>query len=403
MSRLTGKYLLLSIAVGLYVADCGINTAPMAGGSSDTEVSAGSIAGKVVDSSGKPAAYAAVILRRVGFNDSMQPAPMASDSRFSRNTIADAQGVYVIDSLDSGAYSVEVNSGDSLAVLLERRVAAGDSVNQIYVDTIRPMVTIIGVMVPGGPRNPDIQINGLDRRVVVDSAGRFMVRVPAGAFQIRVNVPGQPRGRTISLPPMNPGTVQDIGYIDPTMPPPPPPLCNDSACDVAALRLFLSDCGLDSVAVESIATFSGGRITGITLDHRGLRSLSMELVRLSKLESLDVHGNFISEPFRTVDQCTTLKVLRLDSNTIQFMPNQISALRSLVELDISNNNISSLPISITELSPTKLNLANNRLLAISGPAAQWADTYDPDWRLIQRPPDGNYPNPNFKGDVNGPK
>ena len=386
---------LVAIAV-LGIIRCGLTPVQTAGGSSDTEISAKAIIGSVVDMNGNAVPNAAVWLNPIGMDESLAP-PISHgpdtkppDTLQIQEVMTDSNGTFRISNVKTGDYAIEVNSGDSIAVLLYCTFDSSDTVKKLPVDTLKPMVTITGTIVPDGPNNTDILIDGIRRHVQIDSSGRFQIKVPYGAHKIRYSTRDRNQRGSVSVPFLTPGTVQDIGYIDPSSSSQIPPPCADSACDASAMRLMLNDIGLDSVAVESVATFENGRITAINLRHRGLRALSVEIARLTALETLDVGANQLRSPLREVSLCASLTVLRLDSNDLPFVPNSIGSIHTLTELDLSNNEISSLPISIIELTPVSLKLDNNRLLDMSGAVAQWADAHEPNWRATQRPP-GNPP------------
>jgi hypothetical protein len=397
MPTMNNIYMKPTLAAAFCIASllsCGIAPIQNAGGSSDTEISAKTFMGAVVDSNGKAIPNADVWLNLLGFNDSMVTGP---DNKTGGNpngpvAMTDASGVFRIIDVKTGKYSIEVNSGDSLAVFFYCSMDSGDSLKKFPPDTLRPMVIITGTIVPNGSDNTVIMIDGLTRHIQIDSSGRFQTKVPYGKHNLKFSSHGQAQKRNVSLPYLAPGTVQDIGCIDPSPSYPRPLPCEDSACDASAIRLLLSDCGLDSVAVESVATFNNGRIAGIDLRHRKLHMISMEIARLTRLEALDLGDNQLRSPFRVLSQCTSLKVLRLDSNNLAFLPDDIGSMSNLVELDLSNNEITSLPISCIGLAPAELNLDNNRLMGISGAAAEWADTYAPNWRATQRPA-GNFQYP----------
>jgi hypothetical protein len=67
-----------------------------------------------------------------------------------------------------------------------------------------------------------------------------------------------------------------------------------------------------------------------------------------------------------------------------YLPSTIGQLKSLKRIGLSDNELSILPVSIVDLSPDFVNLADNRLLDMTGAAAVWADTYAPGWRASQR-------------------
>jgi hypothetical protein len=364
---------------------CSSNPIQTTGGSSDTEISAKTIIGSVVDINGKPISNAVVWLNPIDSEKNLAPIDQGAGAvpPEVKPVMTDAQGAFRIVDVKIGDYAIEVNSGDSLAVLLYCSFDSADTVKKLPVDTLKPMVTISGTIIPNGSPDTRIVIDGINKPIAIDSLGGFRIKVPAGKHNVRFSPRDPTLKNYIVLPDLAPGAILDMGFIDPSLVTMPPP-CQDSSCDISAMRLALNDMGLASVAVESVATFTNGRIIAINLRHRNLHVLSAEIARLTALKALDAGANQLHVPFPAISLCTSLTVLRLDSNEIPFVPNTIGAMLNLKELDLSENEISSLPISIVELKPDVLKLDNNRLLDMSGAIAQWADTLEPQWRLTQR-------------------
>jgi hypothetical protein len=387
MSDGVKKTVLIWIIGCLWIVGCNLGPTQTAGGSSDTEISAKAITGSVVDTNGNPVANAMVMFNSIDSQNNMTPvsphpvgAPPNSLDVMPIKT--DAYGMFSIPNVAAGNYAIEVNSGDSFAVVLYCTFDSADTVKKIPVDTLRPMVVISGTIIPNGSPNPQITIDGLNRPVKIDSTGKFSIKVPAGKHQVKFSQHG-PNGKPgIFLPDLEPGQNLDIGYVDPSTVSPLPP-CRDSADDVSAIHLMLRDMGLDSAPVDSVVTFKNGRISAVKLRHYKLHFISAEIARLTALETLDIGANQF-HTLQAISLCTTLTVLRADSNNLMFVDNGIGSMKQLKELDVSNNEISSLPISIIQLSPDKLKLDNNRLLEMSGAVAQWADSLEPNWRTTQR-------------------
>jgi hypothetical protein len=384
MRKLHRNAILLSAcAAAILFFQCSLSPVQTAGGSSDTEISK-TIIGSVVDVNGKPVSNAMIFFNSIDSEDNMTPVSQGADTAHAhaQPVMTDANGLFKIGNVKTGKYAIEVNSGDSLAVILYCTFDSVDTVKHLPVDTLKPMVFISGTILPNGPSVTTIVIDGLNRPMKIDSAGKFTIKVPAGKHTVKFSQHG-PNGKAgIFLPYLEPGAALDIGYIDPSMQIPQP--CGDSVCDFNAVSLMLRDMGLGSVAVESVAAFKNGRISTIKLRGQRLHFLSPEIARLTALETLDIGANQFHAPLQAVTSCLSLTVLRLDSNFIPYVGNSIGSMLNLKELDLSNNEISSLPISITSLTPAILKLDNNRLLDIDGPAAQWADTYEPNWRQTQR-------------------
>jgi hypothetical protein len=394
MSDVVKNTVLLWAMTVLGFIGCNLTPTQTAGGSSDTEVSSKTITGSVVDINGKPISNAAVWLNAIDSEENMTPVHQGAAGTPPSNpeakpVMTDEQGMFTIADVKIGDYAIEVNSGDSIAVLLYCSFDSADTIKKLPVDTLKPMVVISGTVLPNGGGNPQISVDGINRPVKIDSTGSFQIKVPAGKHSIKFFPHDPKRKRDFVLPYLPPGAKLDMGFVDPSSIEPFDP-CEDSACDASAMRLLLNDMGLNSVAVESVATFKNGRITAVNLRHRQLHFLSTEITRLTALQILDVGANQLRAPFQAFSLCTSLIVLRLDSNYLPFVENGIGAMLNLKELDLSNNEIASLPITIINLKPEILKLENNRLLDLSGAPAQWADTFEPNWRATQRQGSGKF-------------
>lgn len=136
----------------------------------------------VYDHYGEPMAGAAVRLRPADFLTPL-PATAKSTAIISADAHTDDSGRFLISGVKPGAYRIEVVTADA-AVLFSCTVTA-DSFVDLGNDTLRPFASISGVidsLQAGGY----VQVRGLDRLVLIDSAGRFSIVVPQGGFDLRV-------------------------------------------------------------------------------------------------------------------------------------------------------------------------------------------------------------------------
>lgn len=362
------------------IAGCSLAPIQMAGGWSDTEVSARVIVqGAVVDTLGTAVAGAAVRLRCI---DSAGNAGF-----FRKDTLTEKDGSFRIASVKAGSYSIEVNYNDSLAVVIYCTITQSDSLRVLAVDTLRPMITVKGTVVMDSLQSVEVKIMGLDRSIRVDSEGQFSVRLPSGSPTLQFKYSGMSTPVEVRMPAVAPGDSQNIGVVAPPFSQgfPLPPACTDSLCEISALLHLLHETGLDSVPPDSVCRFENGSVIALTLRHRGITILPPEILAFPRLQTLDLSGNaFTFDPFRIIARCTTLTGLYLDSCALVYLPSTIGQLKSLKRIVLSDNELSMLPISIVNLSPDFVNLANNRILDMAGAAAEWADTFAPGWRAFQR-------------------
>lgn len=362
------------------IAGCSLAPFQIAGGWSDTEVSARVIVqGAAVDSLGTAVAGAEVRLR---CTDSAGNA----DS-FDKDTLTGKDGSFRIASVKAGNYSIEVNYKDSLAVVINCTITQSDSLRVLAVDTLRPLITVQGTVVMDSLQSVEVRVIGLDRSIQVDSEGQFSVLLPSGSPILQFKYSDVSTPVEVRMPAIAPGDSQNIGVVAPPFSQgyPLPPACADSLCEITALLHLLHEVGLDSVPTDSVCRFENGSVIALTLRHRGITILPPTILAFPRLQTLDLSGNaFTFDPFRIIVGCTTLTGLYLDSCALVYLPNSIGQLKSLKQIVLSDNELSILPISIVNLSPDFVNLANNRLLDMAGAAAEWADKYAPGWRASQR-------------------
>ncbi len=380
----------------ILLGNCAQNSTQVVGGSSDTEISASIVVkGIVVDSLGLPVSGTTIRLRSTDTNETL--------AIITRDTLSNATGVYSFSSLRPGAYSIELNRHDSLALAYRFELFATDSIRVRSADTIRPMATLTGTLLPDSAGFPTIFIFGLSRIITPDSLGRFSVRVPYGSSRIRFAFSHGEHISEVHIPNLKPGAAQEIGFVI-------PPfasfnvgqLCSDSLCERIAVLAAFREMGLDTALFDSIAVFKAGHVRELNLRKRKISFLSKELFKLPMLSVLDISSNmFFWDPFEIISRFTNLSALYLDNCSIIFLPQEISNLKHLAILDLSNNELFSLPLSIVSLSPSKLNLANNRLRDLTGSQAEWATTFDPMWQQSQRsaPPNQQIP---YKTGYSGP-
>ncbi len=363
--------------LGLLFSSCGYTELPLAGGSSDTEISA-RVEGCAIDLEGKPASG---VLARMRTSEFLPEDP----NHISRNSYTDSNGIFIFDSVRRGSYSIELSGPDSIGSLMNCKVTSND--DQIVLDThtLKPNAAISGHAILGSSRSsPSLQIYGLERSIKPDSTGFFIISVPEGRHCLRISGPEEYDEMEVSFEAFS-SQYKYIGWfwLNPKLQSP----CGDYACDSLTVRSILDSLGRPDIPVDSISVMRNGRIVELRLRGLGKKAASQSIGRLNFLEVLDLGQDSIDTPLYFLNQLWMLQVLSLDGNLIRYIPDNIGYLTFLRHLDLSGNELSFLPVSITNLKPFQLlNLSGNRLCTLPEYQKSWISLYDPDWALNQKCP-----------------
>ncbi|XP_072479667.1 leucine-rich repeat-containing protein 57 [Notamacropus eugenii] len=106
-------------------------------------------------------------------------------------------------------------------------------------------------------------------------------------------------------------------------------------------------------------------LRSLTLNHNRLAVLPEELCKLTKLETLHLNNNRLTQLPAAFGQLSALKSLSLSGNQLRTVPSQLCSLRHLDVVDLSKNQIQSVPDSVGELQAIELNLNQNQISQIS--------------------------------------
>jgi len=369
--------LILSLAVAallLFMA-CTNN---VAGGSSDTEVSA-SISGTVQDVSGTGIAGAQIRLRPVTYLPGTIPV-RDSLGFHGYDGFADDNGAFRIDSLARGDYTLEVLSGDSAGVVME-----------IYVDTAETVRTVIEPlgMVSGKIdmyNHPDlfgkarIDIYGTEHSFVPDYDGRFSTRLPCGKYRMLMRADTAAVEDIILEFALKPLQLHDFGSIRMMTLSTP---CTGYACDSSIVRTFLDNNGYAGTPVESVTVKKLGRIYKLLFRGMTITTPLSPLADLTAVEDIDFGNTGISDSCGFVVNMWNLETLILDSNEIAGISPVIGNFSSLRLLDISYNHLTALPEQMLRIKPFVLKLEGNGLCSVPETVNEWINRYDPGWHEKQ--------------------
>ncbi|XP_067932916.1 leucine-rich repeat-containing protein 1-like [Watersipora subatra] len=119
-----------------------------------------------------------------------------------------------------------------------------------------------------------------------------------------------------------------------------------SSCEISQLPDSLIQ--LQKLKVLRIISYSKTSI------FHGLQSFPEVVTKLTSLEELDLSNNWINELPDSLSHLTSMRKLDLSSNPIKVLPESITALSSLEELDLSRCKIRQLPGSFIKLQKLKV-------------------------------------------------
>jgi len=109
-------------------------------------------------------------------------------------------------------------------------------------------------------------------------------------------------------------------------------------------------------------------VTGLALEVCNLKSIPELISKLKYLKELNLEGNFINELSKSIDVLKNLKkleILKLNQNRLETLPESIGDLISLTVLNLMDNILTELPESIENLKFLKiLFLDGNKLRRI---------------------------------------
>jgi Leucine-rich repeat (LRR) protein len=387
--KINNKVFIYIASVSLALFSCSSHPVEIVGGASDLEISACAIEGKAVDSLGNVLIGAVVHLRTINYLSGILNKDSSINS--SADTITNSNGIFLLHSIDTGTFNIEVNFHDSLGTQIPFTIYPKDSFKIFGQDTLRPLATISGhVDVNNYDNNlsesPKVRVFGLERRVKPDSTGHYSLKVPAGKQRLIFSADSfqfKPFEFAVDVLPGEPANIDiRIGNNH------PPFFCPEYNCDSLAVRNFLDSSALTSISVDSVTTKEFGRITRLNLSNLSLKKLYPGIEQLQKLRSLDLSHNQLNDSIKSVYSLRNLEVLNLKGNQITTITRNIENLEFLKTLDISDNELTSISSSITKRNLNTFDVSNNKLAisSMSGFLITWLDENDPDWRISQKPP-----------------
>lgn len=133
-----------------------------------------------------PSIGTSVTLRRSDYiANTAQSTP---DARIYRDAVTGSDGSFIIDSVDTGSYFIEVNDHIANAVLLKCSITTSDTFVAFGKDTLQPYSIVKGKAPSVSPdKKYSLKIDGLERFYEVNPDGSFSAPdLPRGTFTFRI-------------------------------------------------------------------------------------------------------------------------------------------------------------------------------------------------------------------------
>ena len=128
----------------------------------------------------------------------------------------------------------------------------------------------------------------------------------------------------------------------------------------AVKKIVLSENEIDTLSPYAFFTFT--KLRSLNLDHNNLSDLPIELSQLTSLKKLNISFNAFNAIPTSVLELTQLQSLNVQNNRIYSVPDEIKTLKQLTSLNVQHNRLTKLPNSLTELSLSKLKVVGNPLV-----------------------------------------
>jgi hypothetical protein len=172
----------VTVVLFMQCADTGLS------GGFGSETTNGRVTGTALLPDGKPSVGARVAVRRADFVDPSFSRESSTTAKIAGDAQTDAAGTFIVDSLDTGSYIVEINDGTALAVQQGCDITTGQNTAVLEHATLQPYGTIIGWVDPATlGSDAYVQSVGVDRRVPIDSGGNYILDdLPYGTIRLRV-------------------------------------------------------------------------------------------------------------------------------------------------------------------------------------------------------------------------
>lgn len=324
------------------------------------------ILGNVVDTNNRAVAGASVRLRRSDYLDTSLSS-LQKSALMLADAVTNDTGGFFIGSVDTGAYTIEVNDGRHNAALMSCTVSRHDSLFVVPKGVVRPTGTIHG-NIPPLPQTDSMKfsvyIYGLGRANTTTSSGDFVLTdIPEGSYSLKI-VPQVPiytyceqTGIVVSS-----GNDRDLGEISV-----PQLAVTIHPVDSLLVQNILDSNGLKSVPLFQAVKLGAWpfRVTVLKLNYKKLTSLPLAIGKLTELRELDLQNNNLVALPKEIGGLTHLKKLVVSNNRLTSLPPEIGNLDSLEQLLADNNELMAVPPEIGKINSLQvLDVGYNQLSAV---------------------------------------
>jgi Leucine-rich repeat (LRR) protein len=153
--------------------------------------------------------------------------------------------------------------------------------------------------------------------------------------------------------------------------------CNTFISDTSKIRAILDKNGWIDIPVDSVVTVENGNIVGIDLSYEHRATIQA----LSRKSSFGVQKMVLTAG---IESMRYLRSLNISGNNIDTLPEWFGELCHLRSLNLSKNRLSTLPEFMASFGNLDtLNLAENQIGTASAAVIKWADIHAPGWKSTQ--------------------
>ncbi len=275
----------------------------------------------------------------------------------------DDNGLYHFELTQPGEYRVEFtacNHEEALSIPLS--VEAGDTV--ISQDTVYllPMDTCTGKIRLYGNDDDDvkIEISALEsnRTDTIEDGDHFSIPLPHGLYTLVIKPISDEYDTKYLVDIESDSALGTIKILAKT------PISESFTCDSLIVRAILDSNGLQTTKVSEV---------------------SRKKLLINRMRDLDLKISSINKIIPEIGGLSSLRELEIQNTNITMLPPSIGNLKNLTELELQNNKLTTLPVEISNLKNlNELVLSGNLLTDLPVTVKEWADRFDPDWKIKQK-------------------
>ncbi|MGM0442941.1 MAG: leucine-rich repeat domain-containing protein [Fibrobacterota bacterium] len=287
---------------------------------------------------------------------------------------SDAQGRFIIPrTLAPGSYLCEISSGDTLSGLAEIFVTADSSADirdSIYLS--RPADLSVYVNVPQ-QMEATISVFGLGRFRHLDSSGpATFSNLPAGTYPLAYSFHSSSGTEPSVLRDTAVLKAGETTILDTVLP---------LAYQLDIVRSFMQENGLDTAKMFTYIDTSRGDVTAMIFNRTEITTIPGDVYTLPLRTLSLAHNNHNLNISPAIGGMQQLRTLDLSRNNIDSLPPEMAQLQNCMVIDLEKNTLKDLPRSFFEPQafPALLtfDITDNYLadLANDPTASAWLDKY----------------------------